>query len=334
MSNITSIKDLLGKRWRLKETMYKNEVMVSNHSVYISSYGSNKNLFTYYYGNQQFISTTSFMVGENTILTFTGENVYNFYYKTYYGDYGNRPRIIEFNPELTEEDIIVNGYINGAGKTAEQIFVEWWNYNTEEIVEKTYVGVLSVIPTASVNIRQNGTYDVSKFAIAHINVPIPEGYLKPEGTIEISSTDEIDVTNYSKAKIVDENLKPENIAEDQVVLGIKGTFRGGIDTTDATATSDDILAGKTAYSKGEKLVGTIEIYEFDFSIGVESGLSTEEIEALNNIQVVLTDELIVSFDETILDISFSVENNELIVYNNMEEVTFNINNNKELEVIY
>ena len=53
-------------------------------------------------------------------------------------------------------------------------------------------------------------------------------------------------------------LTPEKIKQDEVILGVVGTYYGGTDTSDATATSGDILEGKTAYANGLKLTGTIE----------------------------------------------------------------------------
>lgn len=55
---------------------------------------------------------------------------------------------------------------------------------------------------------------------------------------------------------IDENIKPENIKEDIEILGVRGSFVN-IDTSDATATSGDIINGKTAYVKDEKIVGSI-----------------------------------------------------------------------------
>ena len=163
-----------------------------------------------------------------------------------------------------------------------------------------------LLPSGTVVITENGTHDVEKYVTAEINVdprrpeqskeveynengqyvvspeeghvltdvkvavnvPIPEGYLKPEGNIDITNTAEVDVTNYATAKVVDDNLIAENIAENVTVLGITGTFRGGIDTSDATATSSDLLLGKTAYANEQKLVGTIEDYDYSNSEGI------------------------------------------------------------------
>ena len=54
------------------------------------------------------------------------------------------------------------------------------------------------------------------------------------------------------------NLLPENIKKNVTVLGITGTLEnGGIDTSDATATADDIIKGKTAYVNGVKVEGNL-----------------------------------------------------------------------------
>lgn len=70
---------------------------------------------------------------------------------------------------------------------------------------------------------------------------------------------------------IDENIKPENIKEGTNILGVDGQYRG-IDTSNATATADDILKGKTSYSQNEEITGTIETYDgsFEGNVGEEN----------------------------------------------------------------
>lgn len=129
---------------------------------------------------------------------------------------------------------------------------------------------------------------------------IPEGYYKPSGKKIIRTTEELNVRDYATAQVYEPNLIPENIAKDVNVLGIVGTHEGGaggiipsgtiditkngtydvtefesanvdvkgIDTTDATATANDILLSKTAYVDGAKVEGNIETYDYSNSESV------------------------------------------------------------------
>ena len=60
---------------------------------------------------------------------------------------------------------------------------------------------------------------------------------------------------------------PENIKSGIDIGGVVGTFEGGVDTSDATATSNDILLGKTAYANKEKITGTIPTYNNEHENG-------------------------------------------------------------------
>ena len=53
-----------------------------------------------------------------------------------------------------------------------------------------------------------------------------DGYVLPTGTIEITSTEEINVSAYKKAQITDSNLKAENIKSGVIILGITGEYTG------------------------------------------------------------------------------------------------------------
>lgn len=52
-------------------------------------------------------------------------------------------------------------------------------------------------------------------------------------------------------------IKPENIKKDIEIFGVTGTLDGGIDTSSATATADDLISPLTAYARGNKISGRI-----------------------------------------------------------------------------
>lgn len=83
---------------------------------------------------------------------------------------------------------------------------------------------------------------------------IPEGYTTG-GTITAVTAS------------IDEDIKPTNIRRGVEILGVTGTL--DYDSSEATATTADILYGKTAYIKDGKKMGTFTLDESQLGYGVD-----------------------------------------------------------------
>ena len=105
---------------------------------------------------------------------------------------------------------------------------------------------------------------IYKYTEEEITASINNGEL----FIAITNTNEADSAyGWNTYQYKDKNITPENIKFGVNINGITGTFVGGIDTSDATATANDILQGKTAYVGREKIEGVIETYADEFENG-------------------------------------------------------------------
>ena len=67
---------------------------------------------------------------------------------------------------------------------------------------------------------------------------------------------------------------------------------------------------------------------------IVTDLPKEQVEAVQNMILTLTDDLVLEYDDKTLDVTFTIKDNDLIVENNVEELDFYINKKKELEAIY
>lgn len=108
-------------------------------------------------------------------------------------------------------------------------------------------------------VNKNGTYecsDTNGFKQVHVNIPTQDKNATPKVTSQTIVPDEgylISSVHISGVdKNIDVNIKAENIKEGITILDETGTF-----TSDGTVESSDIVEGKIAYSRGNKIVGSI-----------------------------------------------------------------------------
>ena len=173
---------------------------------------------------------------------------------TYVGDSVTKKAAATYTPGTSNQTIAGGQYLSGAQtikgdsnllpgniKSGTKIFGITGTYTGSTATTSPTLQSKTVTPTKE---TQNVTADSSYDGLSQVTVnPIPSDYIIPSGNkVIIANGTEIDVNDYAT---VDVNV-PDT---------------GGIDTSDADATSSDIAEGKTAYVNGVKVTGEVETPE-------------------------------------------------------------------------
>lgn len=123
------------------------------------------------------------------------------------------------------------------------------------------------------------------------------------------------VTVNAVTSAIDSNIVADNIKKDVSILGVTGTYapEKEIDTSDATATANQILESATAYVNGQKITGTLPLFPNTSTFTVDNaGVtnntedSTLELTTINTLKQTLDSNLNMKFSAPYVDITTAI----------------------------
>lgn len=104
---------------------------------------------------------------------------------------------------------------------------------------------------------------------------------------------------------------PENIKKDVTIFNITGTLEN-LDTSDATATAEDITINKTAYINGQKVTGNLPLFPNSRTFTVDGGVTNDvennriQISTINSTKQILDTNLNMEFNSSYSDIAEAI----------------------------
>ena len=105
------------------------------------------------------------------------------------------------NSLIAQISSILNGKAGGIVPQGIFNITENGSYDVTTFANAQVNVPVGVFPEGKKQIISNGTYDVTPYASAEINVPVPSGYIKPSGTTSITANGTHNVSQFASALV-------------------------------------------------------------------------------------------------------------------------------------